>query len=99
MKTTTKIQYIKTIKLTKTNTNRADYYPKQVSKHTLPPKLPYIAPSQSMQTHSMYQEDSPHRKGAPAMPIKPAYRRPAGAKFDALPTYARQFDIFVFKVF
>jgi len=69
----------------------ADYYPKQVSKHTLPPKLPYIAPSQSMQTHSMYQEDFPHRKGAPAMPIKPAYRRPAGAKFDALPTYAHDF--------
>merc|ERR1719354_1126639 len=32
----------------------ADYYPKQTTKHTLPPKLPYIAPSQSMQTHSMY---------------------------------------------
>ena len=49
-----------------------------------------------MQTHSMYQEDFPHRKGAPAMPIKPAYRRPAGAKFDSLPTYARQFDIVIF---
>lgn len=72
-------------------TFKSDYYPHELQKHELPPKLPYIAPSQMMQTQSMYTQDYPGKFGAPALPIKPKYTRPSGVKFNAIPTYSHDY--------
>jgi len=72
-------------------TFKIDYQPHELQKHELPPKLPYIAPSQMMQTSSMYTQDYPGKSGAPALPIKPKHKRPTGVKFDAVPTYSHDY--------
>jgi len=79
-------------KMANDTTFSSSYYPHELQKHELPPKLPYLPPTTTMQTASMYTHDYPGRQGAPAMPIKPRYSRPSGAKFNAIPTYSHDYQ-------
>jgi len=80
-------------KMSSKTTFRIDYQPHELQKHELPPKLPYIAPTQAMQDKSMYTYDYPGHQGAhPAQPIKRREQtRPSGSKFDAMPTYSHDY--------
>lgn len=71
-------------------TFKVDYQPKELQKHQLPAKLPYIPPSTQMATKSSYVYDYTGSYGRPAEAMKPKYNRPSNVKFDAMPTY--QYD-------
>ena len=75
-----------------THTHSTDYLPHELSKHMLPAKLPYIPPTQSMQSKSMYTQDYPvYNDAAPAVPVRRSEQTKLGGKFDAMPTYTSEF--------
>jgi len=75
-----------------TTTFTTDYLPHELSKHMLPAKLPYIPPTQSMQSKSMYTQDYPvYNDAAPAVPVRRSEQTKLGGKFDAMPTYTKDY--------